>query len=216
MGLKEEQAELWSKKPRSDVERYWESQRHLGRRKWFAIKLRDYKFDSIYEVGCNSGPNLWYVNEAFENKRIGGIDINPEAIKFASEKLPDAEFSVGSLYELDTEDKYDIVFTSGVLLHIPPDQVKSVILKCIEKANKYVIHMETQGSDKVITGPAELNPIKKVKKKLRCVHNYYKIYRDLGYNPILKRAGGKEEEDARHFIIVKVKNNGNIDNNNEL
>jgi len=203
MDTKEQQANFWKAKGPTEAERYWKTERHRKRRKWFAARLKRYDFESIYEVGCNSGRNLWYVENKLPGKRLGGLDINSHAINLAREMVPQAEFHNIDICDMDVEDKYDIVFTSGVLLHIPPSHIYEVIEKCIQKANKYVMHMETQGPDEIINGPKELHPTKKVSDRFRCTHNYIKIYKKLGLKAKYKTAWFGEE-DARHLIVVKV------------
>lgn len=204
MGLKEEQANFWRNKDYSESKRYWYTERHRKRRKWFAIRLKEYEFESAYEVGCNSGRNLWYIENKMPGKRLGGLDINHHAIEMATKMLPQAEFHIKDICDIDTENKYDLVFTSGVLCHIPPGHIYEVIKKCISKANNYVMHMETQGVDKIINGPKELNPTKKVSRRFRCVHNYARIYRELGYKVSVCTAYNGEE-DAEHLIVADVR-----------
>ena len=88
-------------------------------------------------------------------------------------------------------------------MHIHPDFVKDIIQKCVLKANKFVIHMETQGVDKILNGPREICPENKVSRKVLCVHNYDKIYSELGLSASIKTITCPEE-DAQHIISVKV------------
>ena len=202
MNIKYEQQKLWSNI--DHAERYWSLERPRKRRKWFANSvLKKYEFGSIYEAGCNSGRNLWYVENKISGKKLGGLDINERAIEMARRELPHAELECASIYDINVNDKYDIVFTSGTLLHIPPREIKSVIESFTKKATKWVMHLETQGKDCIINGPAEFNPIKKVSKKLRCVHNYRRIYAEIGYSVKVKTTP-MGESDARHLIIVEI------------
>lgn len=203
MNNRRAQEYIWENMPLSEAERYLEKGAHRKRSKFFAAMLLDYDFQSIYEVGVNSGRNLDYILRYSPDKIVGGIDINKDAIALAKENLPDAHLECGSIYNLDIDKKYDIVFTSGLLLHIFPEDVKNVIYNCIKKSNKYVMHMETQGQDIIINGPKELKPTNKVSRKLRCVHNYARIYSELGCDAAVETSL-YPESDAQHFIIVKT------------
>jgi hypothetical protein len=81
---------------------------------------------------------------------------------------------------MDIIDKWDIVFTMGVMIHIPPDGIEKAIDNCFAKANKYVVHAETMGEDKIINGPIELNPTKKVKEKFQWWPNLVDRYKKRG------------------------------------
>lgn len=203
MSLKDKQEKVWANFPASEAERYWNNRKHKKRSRWFAAFISEYKFDSAFEVGVNCGRNLDYILRFTPGIDVGGIDINEAALEFAKEHVPNAKLEHGSIHEMGTTEKYDIVFTSGVLLHVPPGDVDKVIQRCLDKANKYVIHMETNGRDRIINGPAELNPSKKVSHKLRCVHDYVRIYKKLGYVAESEKISEFHETDARHIIIVK-------------
>jgi SAM-dependent methyltransferase len=193
--LSKQQQDIWASKSDS-IEHYWNIA--MPRTLWFIKELQKYNFDSIFEVGCNSGRNLFHI----ENKIIGGIDICKAAIDFAKEKMPNGNFYTGAIQDMKI-DKYDIVFSSGVLLHIPPDDIKQVIINMILKSNKYIMHMETNGDGSILNGPKELNPKNKIINKLRWIPNIVEVYKELGYNAIIKTIPCGER-DAKHFIVVNI------------
>lgn len=202
MNHRHEQEKIWQSFGKDEAERYWNKRRHKKRSRWFASMLSKYSFESVYEVGVNCGRNLEYILRFSPDTLVGGIDINREALDFAQEQIPGAQLTHGSIYDLSAEPKYDVVFTSGLLLHIPPDAVSDVIQSLLNKANKYVMHMETQGQDRVLNGPQEFNPTEKVSRKLRCVHNYSRLYHHLGYKTYIRTISEYPESDAQHIIIV--------------
>lgn len=82
----------------------------------------------VLEVGCNVGMQLNLLARAgFTN--LHGIEINPFAVERAREAnrgLP-IDFQVGSALELPFDDgTFDLVYTSGVLIHIHPDDLATV------------------------------------------------------------------------------------------
>lgn len=201
MNYHQKQEKIWS--ARNTANFYWSWHTGRKRSKWFTRFLRRYDFDSIFEAGCNSGRNLWYIKEKFDCE-IGGIDINENAIQLASEKMPKGRFEVCSLYDMDVE-PYDIVFTMGTMIHIPPNGIDRVIDHCIKKASKYVIHIEANSKNsKVLNGPRHLKP-KRVKPKFLWRPNLVQKYTDLGF----KVSGGKipsklASEDLTHIIVIDV------------
>ena len=181
--MRETQQKLWASQSDAVIKEYWDFSGELGlRTEWFAKQLHNYDFNSIYEVGMFSGRNLYKIQSEFSNVKIGGCDINDDAIKFAKDKLPNAEILYESIYELDESKKWDIVFTMGVLIHVPQDGFELAINKLIAKANKYVIHVERLGEGVTINGPKELNPARKVRDKFMWYPNLEKAYNNLGFD----------------------------------
>ena len=74
----------------------------------------------ILEVGCNTGTQLLMLREmGYAN--LYGIEIQSYALERARSRLQGAELSQASALSIPYPDKYfDLVFTSGVLIHISP------------------------------------------------------------------------------------------------
>ncbi len=128
---------------------YWNSQQLEERRYLVRALQRVRPFESLMELGCNAGPNLALVRRAFPAVSLTGIDINEDALRFcrqafADEGLGSVDLREQSLYELDNfaPDSADIVLTSGVLIHIPPQQVRTVVASALRIARKAVIMVE--------------------------------------------------------------------------
>jgi len=98
--------------------------------------LGDLKRDiKILEVGCNMGAQLDGLKKmGFTN--LFGIDVNRESLKVAKNNF-DAMF--GSALDLPFKDNYfDLVFTSGVLIHISPKDLKQVTEEIVRCSKKYI------------------------------------------------------------------------------
>ena len=89
--------------------------------------------DSILEVGCNKGHNL----DAISTTGIRlGIEINKELCT-----RPDIIH--GSAYELPWSDNvFSLVFTAGVLIHIPPAKLRDAMEEMRRVSSKYVMMIE--------------------------------------------------------------------------
>ena len=117
---------------------YWNPGPASERSKWFCEQLKKYDFHSICEVGMMAGRNLRHIREYFPNVEINAFDINQKAVEFAKKNLPES-----NIWHMDIHDvtkckqKFDIVFTSGVLIHLLPETIlsalKNLISKYIEK-----------------------------------------------------------------------------------
>jgi len=96
---------------------------------------------SILEIGCNSGNMVQILHDmGFTN--ITGIDINKSAIDTVSEKFPEYEFIHSSIELFQMRRTYDLVFTSGVLIHIHPDNLPKVIEKMKALSKKWIFGFE--------------------------------------------------------------------------
>ena len=101
------------------------------------------KNSKILEVGCNLGTNIKILeNMNFNN--LYGIDIFEGAINTAKTNVPNANFKVGTALNLPYKDnEFDIVFTSGVLIHQDPDTILPKVLSEIYRvSNKTIIGLE--------------------------------------------------------------------------
>lgn len=78
---------------------------------------------SILEVGCNTGNQLLGLRHmGFTD--LSAIELQPNAAARARARLPGATILEGQASELPFEDgAFDLVFTSGVLIHIAPDEL---------------------------------------------------------------------------------------------
>lgn len=105
----------------------------------------------ILEVGCNTGLSLTVLkNLGFKN--LYGLEINSNAIKIAQKNLPSAKFFNSSIEEFICDEKFDLVFTTWVLIHINPIVLDSVLKKIVDLSRKYVFGYE-YFSEKLIMIP---------------------------------------------------------------
>jgi pseudaminic acid biosynthesis-associated methylase len=92
---------------------------------------------SILEVGCNRANQLQILQQqGFTN--LWGIEINKRALQLA--KL-NTGFNLveGSGFDIPFKDKFfDIVFTSGVLIHISPDDLPKIIDEMYRVSRRYI------------------------------------------------------------------------------
>lgn len=107
--------------------------------------LDNIDYESICEVGCNIGDNLTYIPD---DKKIYGIDNCKSAIDIGILRHPHIHFIEDDITNLKIKNvQYDIVFTRGVLIHIPNNKLLTAIDNVIKCAKKYIIHAEYFGND---------------------------------------------------------------------
>lgn len=92
----------------------------------------------ILEVGCNTGSQLQILrNMGFHN--LYGLEIQWYAIEKAKSQTKDINIIQGSCFDIPFKDGFfDIVFTSGVLIHINPTDLP-VAMKEIARCSKSYI-----------------------------------------------------------------------------
>jgi len=92
----------------------------------------------ILEVGCNVGNQIALLNDmGFKN--VYGIDVNSYAIESSKKRLKNVSLQVGSAQNIPFDDGFfDMVFTSGVLIHVSPDDIKSVIKEICRCTKNYI------------------------------------------------------------------------------
>ena len=96
------------------------------------------RIKNILEVGCNIGNQLSLLKK-LGHKDLYGIEINKTAIELAKKKTKDINVIYGSAYDIPFKDSYfDVVFTSGVFIHISPRDVKKAMREIYRTSGKYI------------------------------------------------------------------------------
>lgn len=141
-----EQEKFWSgEEGKSYLQRNFQIGTRFNDRKQFydMFESIEDKNISILEAGCNCGINLQILKELGFNN-LSGIDIGSDALAEAKRRLPDSKFYQGSILDMPFQDgQFDMIFTSGVLIHQDPDksldQAMTEIYRC---SNKYILGLE--------------------------------------------------------------------------
>lgn len=104
---------------------------------------------TFLETGCGAGRNLLFIHKNIPGAATTGIDINKVAIEVAKEELKNVNSKqmCRSLYDLSIfpDQSFDVVFSSGVLMHIPRHKVEHVIREMNRIAKIAVVHFELDG-----------------------------------------------------------------------
>ena len=100
---------------------------------------------NICEIGCNVGNNL----SAFpKNFNVHGIDLNQRAIEKARKRYRTFKFRQENISKTSYPDSFfDIVFTRGVLIHIPQNKLNKVMNELIRISRKWIFNLEYFGKD---------------------------------------------------------------------
>jgi len=96
---------------------------------------------SILEIGCNIG-SIIRILESMGFTDVTGIDINEKAIKIISKAHPQYKFIHTSIENYEPHRTFDMVYTSGVLIHMTPEQLPRVVEKMERLSRKWIFGFE--------------------------------------------------------------------------
>ena len=107
----------------------------------FKVMLDGLKINRILEVGCNVGHNLVAISKTGEYQLVG-----LEPSKYAvSQGRANSNLAIleGNIFDIPFKDGYfDLVFTSGVLIHIKLDDLPKAIDEMYRVSSKYLLVIE--------------------------------------------------------------------------
>jgi pseudaminic acid biosynthesis-associated methylase len=127
----------------AQLDAFYERQYGLTRTQMNTACLASVPRDArILEVGCNVGNQLWSLKEmGFSD--LYGIEINAEAVEQAKQRTRGIHIIKGSAFDLPFKEGYfDLVFTSGVLIHIPPAELPAVMGEIRRCTRSFIWGME--------------------------------------------------------------------------
>jgi pseudaminic acid biosynthesis-associated methylase len=122
-----------------DLDVLYEQNYGVGRRKLNQRFLAPISCDSrILEVGCNLANQLALL-EAMGYSQLHGVEIQHYALQQAQARLPGVRWVEASAFELPYPDGYfDMIFTSGVLIHIAPGDLPQAMAEIHRCASSYI------------------------------------------------------------------------------
>ena len=96
---------------------------------------------SAIEFGSNIGNNLRALRALLPEAQLHAIEINADAAA-EIQAWGDATVEVASLLDFEPERQWDLAFTKGVLIHLPPDALPSIYAKLVAASSRYVMVCE--------------------------------------------------------------------------
>lgn len=112
---------------------------------------------SVLDVGCGRGRLASLLGETLPDAHYTGLDIGSAQTEATQKVRPDGAVYTTPIQDFDSKHKYDLVLSSEVLMHIPPNEIEQVAQKLLQLATKAIVLIEwTQPMDPTIQ-PAEWN-----------------------------------------------------------
>lgn len=103
-------------------DRYRDQERALRR------VLAGIPFRTVLEVGCGFGRIAKLVTDLRPGVEYTGIDLSPDMLASARQKVPAGRFLRSSLRNVAVR-QYDLVIAVEVLMHVPPKNVEAAMRK---------------------------------------------------------------------------------------
>lgn len=92
----------------------------------------------ILEVGCNIGLQLKYLQK-IGFKSLYGIELQSHVVELAKLKTKNINIIRGSAFDIPFKNNFfDLVFTSGVLIHIAPSDIKEALKEIYRCTKRYI------------------------------------------------------------------------------
>lgn len=97
---------------------------------------------SVAELGCNIGLNLIAINRINKKLKLRGYEINENASKAARETNIAEIVNTTVVEPLNTNTRFDVTFTKGVLIHINPEMLPAVYQNLYDLSTRYILVCE--------------------------------------------------------------------------
>ena len=103
------------------------------------------KARSAMEVGCNIGSNLLALREVDPMMALWGIDVNQAALSEAERSgLAVLQKPAAEVHQCG---RFDLVFSVGVLIHVPAEQLPEVMGAIVKASRRWVLAVEYAAED---------------------------------------------------------------------
>jgi len=76
---------------------------------------------SVLDVGCGSGGNLAAIAQAMPQVALSGVDVSPEALTLAAQRVPNARFRQLDAQKEKLDEQFDLVLSNQVIEHLIDD-----------------------------------------------------------------------------------------------
>ncbi|KTS72108.1 pseudaminic acid biosynthesis-associated methylase [Pseudomonas oryzihabitans] len=93
---------------------------------------------SVLELGTNRGLNLQALRGLLPAAELQGVELNAKACALAR-ALEVAEIWEGSLFDYPLTRTFDLAFTKGVLIHLPPESLPAAYDKLYQASRRLIL-----------------------------------------------------------------------------
>lgn len=116
-----------------------EFDRKKGVQAWKLMLEEACDVSSVLECGCNIGRNISFLEKVLPQAEKSIIEISKPAFDLVTKKHSLKNTFNGSILEAQFKEKFDLVFTMGVLIHIHPKDLRQNMQKLYQFSKKYIL-----------------------------------------------------------------------------
>lgn len=132
----------WAKRKIDWKKEYFDTWNHPHRNA-ICYMLGNIEWRSLLELGMGAGANLAKIAKVFSGKRLGGCDVNKEAIIEAEKHFKGAVLHDCPADEVFMSDKCtDVILTDMLYIYVSKGQIKKHLKEVIRLSAKYAIFCE--------------------------------------------------------------------------
>ena len=134
--------------------------------------LRKNRWKKILEIGCGSGRLTKLIAELPDIEKFVAMDISPDLIESAKKNTrgQNIDYHCIDLQNYNPKEKFDLVFSCEVMMHIPHQEIKNIISNIISFSKQKIILAEFFDPEKIGSSLGGY-----------CfVHDYKKIFENIG------------------------------------
>lgn len=114
----------------------------VSAKQMFGAAFKGLSIRNVLEVGCNIGNKLALLYE-LGLKDLTGVEPQNGAIKLGEKRYPFIKFHQGTIFKLPfDDDSFDLVFTSGVLIHIHPADLSRAMKEIVRVSRRWILGFE--------------------------------------------------------------------------
>lgn len=114
--------------------------RDKGVAAWKLMLEKVAPINSILECGCNIGRNIDFLNALLPSASKSIIEISQPAFEFVTSRHDLAQAFNGAIEDANFEQgSFDLVFTTGVLIHIHPDNLLKNMERMYKLSSEYIL-----------------------------------------------------------------------------
>lgn len=116
---------------------------NLGIKAWSKMLRNTNDIKNLLECGSNIGRNIEFLENLLPDTEKSILELSPDAFEIVTSRYKFKDAVNSSILESDLpSNNYDLVFTTGVLIHIHPDDLLDNLNKIYNFSKKYVLFGE--------------------------------------------------------------------------
>lgn len=163
---------------------------------WLLDRLREARPTEIMEIGCGFGRNLSMLREQLGYPcRLVGADLSLKMLLRGRADGLDVPLACADVLRLPFADAaFETVFTHGVLMHVPPDQVRAALRELVRVTHKTLWCIEEQVALPSARGRSlSIN-------EYTFAHDYLLLFKELGLTP----SRADHQGDVVSLILMRI------------